>query len=499
MTAVSRRTDLIRAIIGAVIYARVSKDEAGGRSCREQVSSSKRDCEYEGWPVLAVLVDNDRGASRHSRREREDFKKLPDVLQPGMVLVLWEPSRITRNMAEFAPFCDMLAERGVLLYYEGHTYDMRDDDDRNRVWQDILDGAKAAGKHRKRVMRALNANLDELKPHGRLAPGYQITRDRSGKSTGRVIIPEQARLLREGARHLLDEEDPWTWYRFRKWFEPRWREVGGGGQMDINDLQRIYTTEFLFGWRVSGEKIVGTGKWEAILDPEWYPRLKRKAAIKAYRGKPRSNKSSAPCWWLSYIARCQLCLDIGEPGLISHRTVPDTCSGHAYYCRENGHLQRDMGKVDRYVTELLMRLLEDPDTLRKLTARDTTGRVTIEMELEAIAQWQREISEYVAAARKTRMSASSVAAYIVPLEDDIRAAQARVEDMTIPIDPTVKGAFGPNARERWFGTDDMPGYTLEDRRRIVAAVMDIRLVRVARRGRHSDVGVETHAIGAPGS
>lgn len=491
MTAVKRRSELLLAITRAIIYARVSKDEAGGRSVREQIASCEKDCEYEGWTVGLVLQDNGRGASRHSRGEREDFNKLPDTLRAGDVLVVWEPSRITRDMRVFGVFCDLMADRGVLLYYDDQIYDMNDDDDRNKVWQDILDAAKAAGKTRKRTLRALSANLDKLKPHGRLSPGYRIIRDNRGKSLGREPIPEQARLLRECAKRLLEDE-PWSWYRVSKYLEPRWREVGGGGRMDQEDVRRILTNPFLFGFRTSGGEIVGRGKWQEILDPEWYPALKAFADSK----KNPTVRGSGPKWWLTYIMRCDVCLEMGARGTIVHKNAPGTRSGDGYVCKKYNHIQRDLVRVDAYVEELLLRLLEHPETLMKLVAKDVDSRVSIEMEMEAIEELREERDRYVADARKTRMSAGAVAAYVVPLEDDIRAAQERIDALTMPIDPALKGAVGPDARARWFGTGDQPGYPLDRRREIVRAAFDIRLERVERRGRYSEVGVRVRPVGA---
>lgn len=487
MTGVKRRSDGVRQIARAIIYARVSKDDAGGRSVREQIASCEKECEFQGWTVGLVLKDNDRGASRHSRREREDFEKLPKVLQSGDVLVVWEPSRITRNMKEFSPFCDMLAERGVMLYYDDHLHDMNDDDDRNRVWQDILDGAKQAAKTRKRTRRAMAANLDDLKRHGRVPPGYRVVRDQSGKSVGWEPVPELKRILREGAKHAIDEDEPWSWQRISRELEPRWREAGGAGRFDPEDVKRILSNATLFGYRVSGKQIAGQGKHPAILDPEWYPTLKALADSK----KHPASRGGELKWLLSYIARCGVCLEMeGERGVIHRKKSPQTVCGESYVCRKYNHVQRDMARVDAHVEELLMQLLEAPEALKKLRAKDKQGRVSIEMEMEAIEEMRRDIDEYVAEASKTRMSAASVSKYVVPLEEDIEAAQARIDALTRTMNPALVGVFGPDARERWFGTETKPGYALERRREIIRAAMDIRLVRTPKLGRYSDVGVE---------
>lgn len=440
------------------------------------------DCEDEEWTTRIVLQDNDRGASRHSRRERENFKKLPDLLVRGDVLVVWEPSRITRNMLEFGPFCDLLAERGVPLYYDGRLYDMNDDDDRNRVWGDILDGAKQVGKTRKRVMRALNANLEEGKPHGRPAPGYRIIRDGSGKPIGREVIPEQALMLREMGRRAVEESA--TWYGLARDFKEQWQATGLTGRFRPEDVKRILTNPTLFGMRGHGGQVSGEGTWEAILDPEWFGPLRSRAnsTIPETRG-------SEPRYWLTYIARCGVCLEMGEQGVIYFKKARGTRSGRAYGCRMYDHVQRDMGRVDDYVEELLMQLLEDPETAAKLELHDADERSSVDTDLALIEQLRGELREYIRTAAKTRMSADAVAVYVEETEAQIREAQQRVDSATAVLDPAVAGLLGAGARVAW------EGYTLEQRRRAVRSVMTVTLVPVEKRGRYSEVGVVVDPIG----
>lgn len=478
----TRRSKSQQPITRAVIYARVSKDEAGGRSVREQIASCKGDCEYEGWTVGPVLEDNDRGASRHSKRERENFQKLPDILQSGDVLMVWEPSRVTRNMLEFGPFCDVLADLNVPLYYDGRVYDMNDDDDRNHVWQDILDGAKQAGKTRKRTLRSMSANLDDGKPHGRPAPGYRVVRDQSGKSKGWEVIPEQALVLREAARLAVDGA---SWKRLARDLEPEWRAAGGTGRFEPEDVKRILSNPTLFGFRVHEKKIVREGTQEPILDPEWFATLRARANSEA-----PVIRSTEPRWLLTYIARCGVCVEMGEEGLVYFKKAKGTQCGRAYTCRKYNHVQRDMLRVDDHVEEVLAQLLEDPESLAKLTARDEESRHAVDADLALIEQLRSDIKEYIRDAARTRMSADAVAVYVEVWEAQIREAQARVDALTVTVDPVLADAVGPGIRARW------QDFTMLRRREIVRAAVSVTIVRVPRRGRYSEVGVVVRPIGA---
>ncbi|MCV7029545.1 recombinase family protein [Mycobacterium sherrisii] len=46
----------------AVIYTRVSRDSAGGRSVEDQERECRQECNRNNWPVRAVYCDNSIGA-----------------------------------------------------------------------------------------------------------------------------------------------------------------------------------------------------------------------------------------------------------------------------------------------------------------------------------------------------------------------------------------------------------------------------------------------------
>lgn len=472
-------------IIRAIIYARVSKDDGKrGRSPEEQIDSCTDDCQYEGWPIGEVLKDNDRGASRQSKREREEWKRLPEILRRGDVLVVWEPSRITRNMAEFSWFCDLLAARGVPVYYDGRLYDMDDDDDRNAVWQDILDGAKQVAKTRKRVIRAMTANLSDNKAHGKPAPGYEIVYER-GESVGRRPIPAQRQVLRTAARRVMEQGKSVSMSALSRELEPAWREAGGTGGFRGRDLTRFLTNPTLFGYRVSDERIAGRGSWDPVLDPDWYPGIT--ATLNA--ADRLTHRGSEPRWLLTYIARCGVCMAADEPGIIDHKHARSSRHTDAYVCREYSHVARNMVRVDDHVQEFLMQLLERPDAKALLLARDEEGQVSMEEELAQIDVLRRELDQYVRDAARTRMSAAVMSVYVEERETEIAAATERVNARMARVDPVLLDVAGPGAWGRWQAR------TIEERRGVLRENLTVMIMPVERRGRYSDVGVEVYPKG----
>ncbi|MFT4126109.1 MAG: recombinase family protein [Gordonia sp. (in: high G+C Gram-positive bacteria)] len=201
----STYTDSRRAPTRAVIYTRVSRDLAGGRSVAEQEAECRAVCERNGWPVAEVLTDNDRSATRFATKDRPQYARLSEVLRPGDVLVVWEPSRAGRSMDHYVDLRRLCTDRQVMLSYSGRLFDLEDGDDRFTTGLDALLAEREAEDIRKRIKRAHRENLAQGKPHGRVPYGYKIVRDPdTGKSTGRVPDPSRAPLVAEAARRVLD-------------------------------------------------------------------------------------------------------------------------------------------------------------------------------------------------------------------------------------------------------------------------------------------------------
>jgi site-specific DNA recombinase len=112
-----------------VIYTRVSRDSAGGRSVEDQERECRAECDRRGWGVRAVYSDNSFGASRYAG-DRPEWQKLKADLRQGDVLVLWEASRAQRDLEEFVDLRNQCAKLGVLLSYSGRVLDLAEGDDR---------------------------------------------------------------------------------------------------------------------------------------------------------------------------------------------------------------------------------------------------------------------------------------------------------------------------------------------------------------------------------
>lgn len=194
----------------ALIYNRVSHDAAGkGYSVAEQERENRAECADRGWEITAVLTDNHVGASRFSRGDRPEWRRVTEIIAAGGcdVLVLWESSRCTRDLREYAELADLCDQHNVLLSYSGRIYDMGDPDDRHRAGSDALDSERETARTRKRVTRSVRRRKAEGLPHGKIPYGYRREYDPVTREYLRQVPHEEtAPIVREIARRLLAGE-----------------------------------------------------------------------------------------------------------------------------------------------------------------------------------------------------------------------------------------------------------------------------------------------------
>src|SRR5215207_2067155 len=115
------------AVTHALIYTRVSYDpQRQSRSPEQQEAECRELCEREGWQVADVLSDAGRSASRYGKRTRPAWEEVKRrITTDGIgVLVTWEASRSSRDLAGFVELRDLCRAHGVKLSYSGRLLDL---------------------------------------------------------------------------------------------------------------------------------------------------------------------------------------------------------------------------------------------------------------------------------------------------------------------------------------------------------------------------------------
>ena len=451
----------------ALIYTRVSQDRTQrGRSVSEQEEECRRACADNGWRVVEVLCDNDRGASRWSTKDRPAYAELVRRLAAGDadVVVMWENSRGQRDLGEFAAFRDLCWTRGVLWSYGGQTYDLNRTSDRRAAGMDALDAESEASKTRDRILRSTSARARKGEPHGKLPYGYrrrydQVTRELLAQERD----PETAPVMRELVERALTGEslrsiaNSLNERGVESPTDHRRRRMGVIGPArkgwTPEHIKRLLVSPTQAGLRTHNGKVVGPATWPANIEPAERDQL---LATLTHPSRKSWTDNTAK-HLLVGIARCGVCGS--SVRLIKNRTYL------AYVCGEKFCVARKQAWVDQWVSDVIVERLSRPD-VRDLFTRDDPAAGAALDEVRALrARWTTMV-ELLKAGKVSPMAfAEAEPALLEQIED----AERRSRPATLP--PVVLDMAGDQARERW---DAM---SVSQRRKVVRTLVAVTVHR----------------------
>lgn len=452
--------------IEAIILARVSDDRDGAsESTYQQVDESREWCDERGIPILETITEDDIGASRYSRKQRDGYEYALTLLKaPSLkrrMLVTWESSRATRRLDVYVRLREICEESGALWCYGGRVYDMRNAEDRRRTAQDAIDDEYEVEKTRKRVMRDMRATAAAGRPHGKLAYGYRIVRDhRTGKSVDRVPDEQTAPIVREIARRILAKEpvrSVATDLNRRGIPAPRparkGPNKGGPAPWRANTMAKLITSPTYAGLRVSKGVVVKEATWPPIITAEDHERLK---VLLNDPGRI-THRGVQPVWLLTYIATCGVCG--GEVVRLAPRGID------MYTCRPKLCVARAIGHVDKLVVEAVLQRLESPDAMDLLLSNDASAADAY----KEAAELQSRLDGFIDEAAEGLLSSQALGRIEAKLRPQITAANRRARAAISS--PLVRKMASPNARAEW------KELTMPERRELIRALIEVRIFR----------------------
>jgi DNA invertase Pin-like site-specific DNA recombinase len=467
----------------AVIYTRVSQDSTGrGRSVEEQLAECERVCVDNGWTVAAVHSDNDRSASRYAKKARPGWDGVKHTISAGDadVLVVWESSRATRDLAEYARLTELCRANNVRLCTGGRVVDF--DEPGDVLGADIQAAVDRNESDRtsKRIRRATARNAERGRPHGKIPYGYRRVYDTtSGELLSQEPHPEQSAVVIDAATRLLAGESARSVCRDlndRGVPIPRPRVDGDGVRVDkgwqLGQLTRLLRNPLYAGLRVHRGEVVGDADWPALIDRASWERLQ------AVLGDPsrRTGRSSPDIvHLLAGVARCGVC---GGPCVHTRNGGFTDRAGRVrplrtiYACRYKHCVARTAPDLEAFVTEVVLERLSRPDAL---PVDDSEGRTT-----EAVArvrELRSRLDEAVAAFTAGDLSAMVLGRIEADLVPSI--AEAERAARYVGMSPVVGSLLGTgDVRTGW---DEL---TVEQRRNVVRSLLTVTILP-AGRGRRS--------------
>lgn len=476
-----------------------------------------------------TLCDNDISASLYAKEGRPEYEKALDMLREGRANLLWtfDPSRAQRDLAVYATLRQVCIDTGAFWAYGGRIYDMTNPADRKATARDAVEAEGASdnisensrrGK-RKRAKRGLWAGPRQY--------GYRRRYDpETGEALDQVIDPAQAAVIREIVDWVLEgktlawiaqtlNKRPVPCARDRKWdarlvrklvddrsSEREWalllaklenddaRELAGkvvervkqgeapkavakslnkqsvpylfASRWDETKVRNLALSEPAAGLVMLNGKEVGKGTWEAIITEDERTRLL--ARLKDPSRKWNKDGIRVKHWW-SGIAWCGVCdTPLG-------RYVAD--GEGKYRCRGKGCVARNQVKLDAYLTEQALRILERTDAAKLFPIeQDTSDAYAAQQEAK---QLRAELTAWRADAAAGRVSRESFMDIEPGLLDRIKKAEKRAEQASVP--PQLVEVIGPNARQAFLALD------ITGQREILRTIMRPRIYKAAKRGK----------------
>lgn len=340
-------------------YLRVSHDASGReRSNDEQHTENLEVCPTEGLEITGKPYRDRARASRTSKAARAGFDELVADLDAGTftedALVLWESSRGSRRVGEWATLLDLLEDRSKRVFVTTHRrlYNPANPRDRRTLLEDAVDAEYESGKSSMRIKRSMRANAMAGGKHGGRRPfGY--------RSEGGEIEPAEAAVILECVDRVIAGQSVRS---IAADLNARGITTSAGNVWRPNVLASVLSGPRIVGLRTHEGVVVAKGQWDAIIDEPTHKRLLAALATRT----PTGRRGRTP-WLLTGLLRCELCEEL----LVGNTS--SSGSGQAgmrrYQCRK-GPGYRGCGGLGIKAAEL-EELLGDRVTLR---LRDVLAR-----------------------------------------------------------------------------------------------------------------------------
>lgn len=397
----------------AAIYARVSQDKQSGRSVAEQEAESRAACERAGWTIAGTYRDNDVSASRFTTKARPQWLALLAELDAGHfdVLVLWEPSRGSRDLVAWSVLLDACRRHRVAVHVtsHAHTYDMANIRDWRSLADDGVDSAYESEKASQRIMRAMAANAVAGRPHGRTPYGYVRRYDPATKAlVAQELDPDTSPVALDIIRRVAAGVPVSV---ITGDLNARGVPGPSGGPWHRQKVRTLALNRAYVGEReYAGE--VHAGAWPPLVDAPTFTAARRILTDPART----TTKPGRQKYLLSHLAVCGVCGD-----LLTGSTRPGRAP--AYWCHARSHVSASMAWIDELVEGVILARLGDDDALKaRLAVSD--DKAVVEAREQAVALRER-LAGFRDAAAAGDLTPASLAHVEARLSVDIAAAEKK--------------------------------------------------------------------------
>ncbi len=475
-------------LIGAADYARISSDPGNDAKgvARQAEDSATRIAREPGWRHVGSFVDNDLSATKGRARPR--FQELMDLVQRGevQVIVCYMTGRLLRNRRERAEAFHLFAERGVRVVCTGGQ-DLDFSTPAGRMLAGILGefDTYEVEQLATRVSDSHQQAVKEGRPIGRAGYGYVPDPEAPKHQKRRLIVPEEAAVIREMRDRIFKGESMQSIARDLnargvptaapgQAIDPRWSST---------IIRGIMANPALAGRSTYLGEDVGRAVWEAIISEDDHAKI---TDLFSSRRQPEG-WTNRHVHLLSGIALCGRCATEGRRVTITCRT--DRRNIRGYICRDKVRggcrgLRLKADLVDAYVEETVVRMLGEPGVIDHLVAAgspDADEVMTVAAAIESCQARATSIGEQMAGDDPDdEITAIARKAALAKINEELkshRQRQSRLARATVA--------------ETLLDVEDVAHHwehvmTLSQQRATIAALVEITLIPPGR-GYHSGI------------
>ncbi len=413
----------------AALYGRVSNDQNAGASIDEQDVDNTDACLQRDWEVAGRYSDKITASRFGQGKTRADFERLVAEIETGNIdiVVVWEVSRLTRDLEIGARLVKLCRRRRVLIHVtdDRRTYNLRVSADAHDLHKAMADAANESEKTSHRVRRNRKSAAAKGRPHGRIHYGYERVYD----SRTRAFLEQREHTV-EGpivraiiecvaagipVSTIAEELD--------KWGIP----APSGAIWHRSTVRRIAINPAYIGQRLHRHEDDNGDAVSEILEGGW-PALvhdvQHHAAV-ALLADPirKTTRPGAARHLLSYLATCSVCGAELAVRAIRSSTRVYICSGP----RQCAAITVD--SLDELVSQTICWRLSDPAIYEAVMSGNDADVLAARAEAAALRE---QLGEYVAAGLARKLSALRVGeaeAHLTPL---IEAAERRASNAAVP-------------------------------------------------------------------
>lgn len=441
----TKRTAKATEVRRAVTYCRISHDLNEGAGVERQRIDTDKIAKREGWAVAERIVDNDRGASRYSKRKREGWSRLLELLDQGAVdaVIAYDLDRLTRQPKELERLIDLTEKGAIEVRTVTGVLDLTSAGGRMVARQLCAVAAHEVDRLSERQKRKLQADAEQGRPHWPRRPfGYTLKGE---------LVPAEAALVREMYDRVIDGESATA---VGRWLNSTGSRTPLGAYWQSATVKFLVTSPRNAGMREYLGEIVGEGQWPAIVSMDDV-----RAATAALAARANGPRKGGKQRLLTRMVRCSRC----GGGMVRSGDLKN--SQYRCFLTKDGK-ERGCGmavaanRVDREVVEQLFARLDGAASAKKGAKRVESSSATV------VAELRRELDDLGAMLGAGEISMSTFKAAHAPLTARLAAAErALVESDSNAALARLVGT-GADLEDRW---DDLD---IALRHRILKAAID---------------------------